>query len=102
MDLDVAVRYADKVVRYCGSSDPFSWKISERATELPGNVEYMDILEYFRNRDCSFTRQGFHASKALEAWEFVKSGWVQEIRSKKTNTSWIVVAKVFYIFIINS
>ena len=59
-----------------------SWK--ENPREWPP-VEYPDICNYFLEYPGQFTREKLKSYKSLEAYNYLRSGWVQTVHQMKIN-----------------
>ncbi|KAG0444021.1 hypothetical protein HPB47_014272 [Ixodes persulcatus] len=79
----VQSRYAEKVM-LCGGRDPLLFTLDETSTDhdLYPKVQDVDIKDYLVGKTNFITREQFKAHKALEAHNFLTSGWVQAPRLK--------------------
>lgn len=91
-----AARYLEKV-RRCGDVDPLSLLDEELSSDINvwPRVEFTDVKDYLVNGTSFVTREEFKAFKAMEAHNFLTSGWVQQPRSKVLcDRNIVIVGKV--------
>lgn len=98
MDPDVALRYNEKVNKFCGDIDPYTLTPATAKDPLPCTVHYFDICNYCIGKDSSYTHEAFKAYKSLEAFKLYESGWIQSILCKSISTGFIFLARVIFLF----
>ncbi|KAJ6646091.1 hypothetical protein Bhyg_01301 [Pseudolycoriella hygida] len=77
-----AMEYVDVQERY-----------SEKDT-LPNNFGYFDLVNYCIHKDSPYTRNDFNSWKAMDAYKYFESGWIQSIGCKIIADGSIVIAEV--------
>lgn len=92
--MDVENRYKEKVMLFCNKLDPFELKLTENCDALPTNFGYFDLVNYCLHKDSPFTRNDFNNWKAMDAYKYYESGWVQTIGCKKIDSGTIIFADV--------
>ncbi|KAG0444923.1 hypothetical protein HPB47_013221, partial [Ixodes persulcatus] len=77
----VQSQYTEKVM-LCGDRDTLLFTLHETATDhdLYPKVQDVDVKDYVFGKMSFITRVQFKAHKALEAHDFLTSGWVQAPR----------------------
>nr|XP_054925241.1 uncharacterized protein LOC126529597 isoform X2 [Dermacentor andersoni] len=85
-------RYEQKV-RLCGGVDPLDLNESEVKCDvnLLPRVDFTDIKDYLVHATSFITREQLKSYKALEAHNYLTSGWVQEPRLKALAYSRVVI-----------
>ncbi|KAJ6642639.1 hypothetical protein Bhyg_07592 [Pseudolycoriella hygida] len=76
-----AMEYVDVQERY-----------SEKDT-LPNNFGYFDLVNYCIHKDSPYTRNDFNSWKAMDAYKYFESGWIQSIGCKIIADGSIVIAE---------
>ncbi|KAG0443989.1 hypothetical protein HPB47_014309 [Ixodes persulcatus] len=92
LDGAAKIRYIDKV-RRCNGADPLALDGNELSFVLADvpNVELMDIKDYLVHSTNFITRDQMKAYKALDAHNYLTSGWVAPPNLKVLPDGMIVV-----------
>lgn len=61
-------------------------------------MNFDDLFNYVINSKSSYTDEAFNANKALGSKDFLKAGWIQDIRVKRLQPiqSSIVIGQVMF------
>lgn len=94
MDVEVILRYNEKVKKYCSGIDPY--QLTECNDPIPRNLHYFDICNYCIDKDSAYTHASLRAFKTLESYKLYESGWIQTLQCKKISNGSIVVGAVIF------
>lgn len=83
MDMDIDKRYQEKIQKFCRGMDPYNLDMLNCNDLLPKNFGYFDLINYCFHHRSPFTRNDFNNWKAMDAYKYYESGWVQSISCKK-------------------
>ena len=85
-------RYMEKI---SGIKDPYCIVTSELSKGILPPVQCTDIFNYLVIGKSFCTSQRFKAFKSLEAYRYFECGFVQYLGSKKFDSKYAIIAKVF-------
>ena len=90
-------RYREKLDRIVSNvSDPYVLSKNSSVEFFP-SIEWPDVYNYLVNTPSPYTKESLKAYKSLDAYNFVKSGWVGDVLSFPANadsTNFFVTASV--------